>query len=61
MISYVYKRNLQTEPQLWTVGYYSPDGRWEPESDHSSPTEAADRVAYLNGGSPLNAKEPTNV
>ena len=43
---YVYK---QTERTLWTVGFYMPDGRWEPESDHDSPEEAAKRVHYLNG------------
>ncbi len=33
---YVYQ---QTEPELWTVGYYSPTGEWHAESDHA-----------LNGG-----------
>lgn len=45
-MSYVYKR---TEPSLWTVGYYEPNGRWEPESDHGTSDEAAKRVAWLNG------------
>ena len=44
---YVYKR---TEPQLWTVGYYDPEGKFEAESDHSSIEEASERVHYLNGG-----------
>lgn len=44
---YVY---IRTESQLWTVGFYKPDGKWESESDHSSDQEAADRVHYLNGG-----------
>lgn len=45
---YYYK---QTERQLWTVGCDSgPNGKWEPESDHSTPAEAAKRVAKLNGG-----------
>lgn len=35
---------------LWTVGFYTPDGKWEPESDHESPEKAAERVHYLNGG-----------
>lgn len=35
---------------LWTVGFYSPDGKWNPESDHESAESAAKRVAYLNGG-----------
>lgn len=43
---YVYK---QTEPNLWTVGFYSPNGEWHPESDHGSPEKAAERVHYLNG------------
>ena len=44
---YVY---IKTEPQLWTVGFYKPSGEFVPESDHSSPNEAADRVRFLNGG-----------
>lgn len=38
------------EHNLYTVGFYTPDGKWEPESDHSTREEAAKRVAYLNGG-----------
>jgi hypothetical protein len=45
-MSYVY---IRSEPQLWTVGFYRPDGAWEPESDHGSQDEAAERVAWLNG------------
>ena len=44
---YVYK---QTEPQLWTVGFYDSGGNWHPESDHDNTEEAAKRVHYLNGG-----------
>lgn len=43
---YVY---IQSEPTLWTVGFYRPDGKWEPESDHGSAEKAAERVAWLNG------------
>ena len=46
---YVYKR---TEPGLWTVGFYSPDGKWHPESDHEARESAAERVAWLNGSRP---------
>ncbi len=46
-MNYVY---INTEPSLWTVGFYDPNGRFEPESDHSSTKEAAERVHYLNGG-----------
>jgi hypothetical protein len=38
------------ERDLYTVGFYTPEGRFEPESDHSTRDEAASRVAYLNGG-----------
>ena len=30
-----------TEPGLWTVGFYDPEGEWHPESDHSSKEQAA--------------------
>jgi len=43
---YVYKKS---ELNLWTVGYYHPNGSWVPESDHESNDLAAERVAYLNG------------
>jgi hypothetical protein len=46
MNGYVY---IKSEPGLWTVGFYKPDGRLEPESDHGEREAAADRVAYLNG------------
>lgn len=44
---YVY---IKSEPGLWTVGFYDPNGKWIPESDYSSAEEAAARVHYLNGG-----------
>lgn len=43
---YVY---IRTETFLWTVGFYDPQGQWQPESDHSTPEAAAARVAWLNG------------
>jgi hypothetical protein len=43
---YVY---IQSEPGLWTVGFYNPDGKFEPESDHDTTDSAAARVSYLNG------------
>jgi hypothetical protein len=39
----------QTEEALWTVGFYSPDGTWHPETDHASADDAAARTAWLNG------------
>lgn len=44
---YVY---IKSEPNLWTVGFYDPQGKWQPESDYNSAEAAAKRVAYLNGG-----------
>ena len=43
---YVY---IQSEPGLFTVGFYDPAGKWHSESDHASRGEAAERVAWLNG------------
>ena len=44
---YVY---IKSEPdRLWTVGFYTPDGKWIPEHDCGTEQEAADRVAWLNG------------
>ena len=41
---------IESEPGLYTVGFYRPDGTWEPESDHRIREDAAKRVHYLNGG-----------
>lgn len=46
---YVY---INSEPGLWTVGFYSPDGKWHSDSDHNDRNEAAERVAWLNGSRP---------
>ena len=43
---YVY---IQSEPGLYTVGFYDPTGTWHPDSDHSTRNDASERVAYLNG------------
>ena len=43
---YVY---IRSEPGLYTVGFYRPNGDWEPESDHESTYAAAERAAWLNG------------
>lgn len=45
-MTWVYKR---TEPGLWTVGYYAPDGKWHPDSDHDVREQAAEQCAWLNG------------
>jgi hypothetical protein len=46
---YVY---INSEPGLYTVGFYKPDGKWEPESDHGSKKEAADRVPLAQRRTP---------
>lgn len=38
------------EPGLWTVGFYTPEGGWVPESDWDDRGDAAARVHWLNGG-----------
>jgi ribosomal protein S16 len=44
---YVY---IKSEPQLWTVGFYTPSGEWVSESDYECREDAAERVHWLNGG-----------
>lgn len=51
-VTWVYIHSEKRFGGLWTVGHYSPDGEWNPESDHKSPESAAERVHYLNGGEP---------
>jgi hypothetical protein len=43
---YVY---VQSEEELWTVGFYDPRGKWHADTDHDTRDDAAQRVAYLNG------------
>jgi hypothetical protein len=38
------------EGNLYTVGFYDPQGNWRPEYDTDSQEEAAQRVHWLNGG-----------
>ena len=35
---------------LYTVGFYEPDGTWQPQSDHDKEQDAMAVVNYLNGG-----------
>ena len=46
---WVYRDNMR-DAGCYTVGFYSPDGEWHPESDHPTSEEAAQRVRWLNGG-----------
>lgn len=45
-------RTTYYEHDLYTVGFYDPDGKWHPESDYNDKDQAAERVHYLNGGKP---------
>lgn len=47
MYVYLYSR----DDRLYTVGFYDPQGKWHPDSDHSEKEMAAQRVAWLNGSS----------
>ena len=40
---------IQSEPRLYTVGFYEPNGEWHADSDYGNREEAAERVHYLNG------------
>lgn len=46
---YIWTENSITN-HLWTVGFYDPEGKFHPESDHSVQESAVARVHYLNGG-----------
>jgi len=48
----------QQQRELFTVGFYKPDGSFESESDHGSKELAAARVHYLNGGTGPQVIEP---
>ena len=45
---YVYLQS-ESNPDLFTVGFYTPDNSWEPDSDHPTREEAQHQVAILNG------------
>jgi hypothetical protein len=51
---YVY---IKSETNVWTVGFYDPQGVWEPENDYSSKSEAANRIHWLNGGRYIRAND----
>ena len=44
---------INSEPGLWTTGFYDPQGKWHGDEDYPNPQMAADRVHYLNGGNPV--------
>jgi hypothetical protein len=52
---------LRSEPNLFTVGFYDPSGKWHSESDCGSREEAANRVAFLNGSLPPSMRGPAGA
>jgi len=50
----------RTEPLLFTVGFYDPQGKWHTDSDHNSKAEAASRVSFLNGNQGADVAWPGN-
>lgn len=49
-MKYYYKRTEFSPYELYTVGYDDSNGDWQPESDHNTKQEAANRVNFLHGG-----------
>jgi hypothetical protein len=49
MYVYILSENHQGN-HLCTVGFYDPQGKWNPESDYQNTKDAAKRVHFLNGG-----------
>lgn len=47
---WVYRRSTGPDGE-YEVGYFDPTKQWHHDSWHFSPTDAADRVHWLNGGS----------
>lgn len=41
---------IRSEPGLYTVGFYDPEGKWHADSDWDNQKDARRRVHYLNGG-----------
>lgn len=46
---------IQSESNLFTVGFYDPNGKWHPDMDGTK-EECANRCHWLNGGT-LNFRE----
>lgn len=38
---------VRSEPGLYTVGFYDPQGKWHPDSDYNDSNQAAKRVHYF--------------
>lgn len=50
---------IKSRPEhLWTVGFFKPNGQWEPDSDHDTHEEAVNHCARLNGANNLPVPTP---
>lgn len=52
---------IRTEPCVFTVGHYDPDGRWHAESDHTTASQASLRAMKLNSGFDIGEAEADNL
>ena len=52
MSTWVY---IKTENELWTTGFYDPEGKFQTDADFDSKLRAATRCAWLNGDAGLKA------
>jgi hypothetical protein len=50
VLMWVYRTIGKAGVSVFQVGYFMPDGTWEPDGDYSTKEDAAARVNYLNGG-----------
>lgn len=41
---------IESEHNLWTVGFYDPQEKWHSDSDWDNRNDARNRVRFLNGG-----------
>lgn len=52
---------LDSEEDLWTVGFYDPDGLFHPTYDFADKDGAADCCNYLNGGTSGNFVDEESI
>lgn len=40
----------ETGPDVWSIGFYTPDGEWHPQTNRDNRDDAEAHLHYLNGG-----------
>lgn len=59
---YIYiNESLSQDIEIYTVGFYHPNGAWIPEGSYQSKEAASARVNYLNGGLGHISKTQTKI